>query len=373
MKIMLLSNQSRSMAVFWRVLILRLVERGAEAICCVPGGDNASEARLREYGARVINYRLDRKGLNPLRDAGSFFELRRIFASERPDALFATTIKPIIYGCQAAWLAGVPKIYATITGLGYAFEADSFFKKIINHVSRMLYRTSLKHAQGIFFQNRDDSRLFREQGILSDSAPVLYAAGTGVDTKHFAQMPLPPDSGSITFLLIGRLLEAKGIAEYAQAAAILKKKWPNARFQLLGPRETGPGSLNPSELEQWESIEYLGETADVRPFLGQAHVVVLPSWREGLPTALLEAMSAGRALVATDVPGCRDVVEDGENGFLAAVKNPSSLAAAMERFLLNPDLIGQMGEKGRSIATGKFDARVVADSILARLGMEAEA
>lgn len=369
MKIMLLSNQGRSMAVFWRVLIQAMLERGAEVVCCVPGGDAASEAKLLEYGARVVNYDLDRKGLNPLKDARSFFELKSILASERPDFLFATTIKPVIYGGYAAWLAGVPHVFATITGLGYAFEADSFFKKIVHRISRFLYRASLRHAQGIFFQNQDDSRLFQAQGILTPTAPVLHAAGTGVDTEHFAEMPLPPEAQPPTFLLIGRLLEAKGIKEYARAAAMLKEKWPNARFQLLGPSETGPGCLAPAEIAKLDAIEYLGEASDIRPWLGQAHVVVLPSWREGLPTALMEAMSAGRALVATDVPGCRDVVLDGENGFLAEAKNPEALAAAMEKFLLRPELVAQMGKKGRAMAVDKFAASVVAERILDDMGV----
>lgn len=369
MKILMLGNQARSMAVFWRVLIEAMRERGVEVVCCVPADDSESEARLAGFGARVVNYALERKGLNPIRDFRTFIDLQSIMNTERPDCLFATTIKPVIYGCFAAWRAGVPKIFATITGLGYAFEADSLFKKIINRVARLMYRASLAHASGIFFQNDDDAALFRALGIISAAAPVLHAAGTGVDTSYFAEMPLPARDAAITFLLVGRLLEAKGIGDYAKAAALLKQKWPNARFQLLGPPETGPGSLALSHLPERNYLEYLGQTDDVRPMLAQAHVVVLPSWREGLPTALMEAMSIGRPLVASDVPGCREVVSEGMTGFFCEARNPDSLACAMERFLENPDLIPKMGGAARAMAVAKFDAHVVANQILSDMGV----
>ena len=167
--------------------------------------------------------------------------------------------------------------------------------------------------------------------------------------------------------MVGRLLEAKGYREYARAASILRKKWPNAVFQILGPRETGLGSIPPEELEAWQkdgSVVYLGEARDVRPYVAQANVVVLPSWREGTPTSIMEAMSMGRACVVTDVPGCREVVRDGVNGFLCPVKNPEALAETMEKFLKNPALAPACGESGRRMAVEEFDAQKVADRIL---------
>lgn len=363
MKVIMLSNQGRSMTIFWRVLIDAMRKKGFEILACVPYGDD-SPASL---GIPVLHYHLERKGLNPFKDLQSLRELCKIFAEQKPDILFATTIKPVIYGCLAASKAKIPNIFATITGLGYAFEADTFFKKIINRASRLLYGQSLRHANGIFFQNPEDARLFRDCRILPPHAPVFFARGTGVDTTYFAQTPLPPfaHGAPIIFLLVARLLEAKGIREYAEAARILRQQFPNARFQLLGPQEHGPGSLSLSELAQFEQhIEYLGETSDVRPYLGAAHVAVLPSWREGTPTCLMEAMSMGRPLVATDVPGCREVVREGCNGFLAQVKNPQSLAAAMRHFLENPDLIPCMGNASRNLAEKSFDAHVVAAGIL---------
>ena len=353
MKICVLGNQARAVFLFWKVLMRQMLAAGHAVFCLLPDGDPATEQSLRELGVRIVNYRLDRKCVNPVRDIATYFDLERVFKAERPDLLFASTIKPVIYGCMAAKRAGVRHIYATITGLGYAFEADSFFKKCINRLSIALYRMALQHIEGVFFQNRDDAALFRKAGILQDGARVLFARGTGVDVARFDQRPLP-EGEDFTFLVVGRLLEAKGYREFAEAAAMLKRQWPRARFQALGPREQGLGSISAEEIAQWASdgaVEYLGEAKDVRPHVAACSVLVLPSWREGTPTAVMEAMSMGRATVVTDVPGCREVVRDGVNGFLVPAKNPPALARAM-------------GAEGRRMAEAEFDAETVARNIL---------
>lgn len=367
MKVILLSNQGRSMTIFWRVLIESMRKKGMEVAACVPDGDDSPG----ELGIPVIHYGLERKGLNPFRDLQSLFQLREILLAEKPDIVFATTIKPVIYGCVAAHWAKVPHIFATITGLGYAFEADSLFKKALNRLAGFMYRISLRHASGIFFQNHEDAALFRQRGILDRDAPVFFARGTGVDTEKFATLPLPPagGDGGIIFLMVARLLKAKGIHEYAEAARLLKQQYPGARFQLLGPPEAGHGSVSPDDLRAMApAVEYLGQTSDVRPYIAGAHVAVLPSWREGTPTALMEAMSSGRPIVATDVPGCREVVENGGNGFLAEAKNPRSLAGAMRNFIEHPDLVAKMGQASRQLAVNRFDAHVVAEDILKNIG-----
>ena len=366
MKICVLGNQARAVFLFWKVLMRQMLAAGHAVFCLLPDGDPATEQSLRELGVRIVNYRLDRKGVNPVRDIATYFDRERVFKAERPDLLFASTIKPVIYGCMAAKRAGVRHIYATITGLGYAFEADSFFKKCINRLSIALYRMALQHIEGVFFQNRDDAALFRKAGILQDGARVLFARGTGVDVARFDQRPLP-EGEDFTFLVVGRLLEAKGYREFAEAAAMLKRQWPRARFQALGPREQGLGSISAEEIAQWASdgaVEYLGEAKDVRPHVAACSVLVLPSWREGTPTAVMEAMSMGRATVVTDVPGCREVVRDGVNGFLVPAKNPPALARAMERFLKEPELARAMGAEGRRMAEAEFDAETVARNIL---------
>ena len=375
MKIVILSNQARSMSNFWSVLIRRMRAAGHTVICAAPPGDAAAEAALTALGAEVVNYPLDRKGLNPLRDAESFFALLRIFRAERPDLIFATTIKPVIYGCLAARAAGVPRVYATITGLGYAFEADSFFKKCVNRLGVLLYRLALGQVSGVFFQNEDDLRVFREQGILAPDARVLMArGGTGVDTARFAPAPFPPlpPEGPVIFLLVGRLLEAKGLNEYAEAGRRLKARGADCRLQVLGPPESGLGGVDLARIHRWEAegrLEYLGETRDVRPYIAAAHVLVLPSWREGTPTSVMEAMSMGRPAIVTDVPGCREVVRDGVNGWLTPPRDPEALARAMERFVADPEAIARMGAAGRERALAEFDAETVAARILRDMGV----
>ncbi|MBD8896335.1 glycosyltransferase family 4 protein [Desulfovibrio desulfuricans] len=373
MKIIVLGNQTKAMSNFWSVLIRHMRRAGHEVVCCAPPGDADAEAALAAQGARLRHYSLDRKGLNPLSDLRTTRELFSLFRDEKPDLLFASTIKPVIYGCMAARAAGVPHVYATITGLGYAFEADTFFKKCVNRLGRLLYRVALSGAEGVFFQNQDDITVFRQSGILGRNARVLTARGTGVDTKRFAPSPLPGysadgrPSGSPVFLLVARLLEAKGLPEYAEAARLLKARYPDARFQVLGPPEKGLGSVSMEQMDAWQKqgcIEYLGETRDVRPYVAAAHVLVLPSWREGTPTSIMEGMSMGRPAVVTDAPGCREVVRDGVNGYLVPVRNPQALAGAMESFITSPESIARMGQAGRELALSEFDAEKVAARIL---------
>jgi glycosyltransferase involved in cell wall biosynthesis len=271
---------------------------------------------------------------------------------------------------MAARFARVPHVYAAVTGLGYAFEADTVFKKCVNLLGVALYRLALGGVEGIFFQNRDDAGVFRESGIIGPETRVLFTRGVGVDTKRFAAAPLPPPPP--VFLLVGRLLEAKGLPEYAVAARMLKARYPAARFQVLGPPEQGFGSVDLDRVRAWEAegcIEYLGRTDDVRPFLAAAHVLVLPSWREGAPTSIMEGMSAGRPAVVTDVPGCREVVRDGENGCLVPVRDARALARALENFILAPESIARMGAAARETAVRECDAEHVAAQMLKEMNV----
>ena len=400
MNIVVMNNQARSLVNFWTILLKRMLRDGHRVICLVPPNDPAAEAVLRELGAEVRNYPLDPKGLNPLRDLRTFRALCAIFREIRPDLLYASTIKPVIYGLPAARLVGIPRRYAMITGLGYMFEADNVVKTCLTGIAALLYRLSLGCAQAVFFQNADDVNTFRRWHCLPTGARVVMTRGTGVDTTHFAPCPLPgldgtggqcpvstdgtthgsadrmADEGAggtaaragaaPIFLLVARLLEAKGLREYAAAARLVKATHPEARFQLLGPPETGRGGVSLDEVRGWEKeglIDYLGETRDTRPYVGAASVIVLPSWREGLPCSLMEGMSMGRALVATDVPGCRDIVREGV-GFLVPVRDPAALAEACARFVRDPALAVRMGAAGRALAVEDYDAARAADLIL---------
>ena len=365
MNIIIMNNRASFLVSFWSVLISRLQEEGHQVTCLVPAGDSEAEATLNGFGASIRNYPLDNKGLNPVHDLKTCLALYRIFREERADILYASTIKSVIYGIPMAALAGIRSRYAMITGLGYMFEANTPVKKMLTYLASSLYRISLSFSDAVFFQNTDDVQTVRDWHCLPRGAHVVMTKGTGVDTDKFAVAPLP--EAPLTFLLVGRLLEAKGLYEYAEAARLVKKRYPNARFQLLGAPESSRGGVPLETVKGWERegiIEYLGVTRDVRPYVGQANVVVLPSWREGLPCSLMEAMSMGRPIVATDVPGCRDVVVDGKNGFLVPVRTPEALAKALESFLEDSALTARMGKEGRFIAETELDARKAADLIL---------
>ena len=370
MHIVLLGNTSRGVVNFWSVLVESLCAAGCRVTVFAPEGDADADAAIRAAGATLRHYPLDRKGLNPVRDMATVTSLYRLFRREKPDTLFCYTIKPVIYGCLAARFAGVRRRFATITGLGYMFEADSAVKKILMYLAALLYRLALLGAAAVFFQNREDKEVFETTGIVGSEHRVELTRGTGVHITHFAPVPLPP--GSPVFLLIGRLLEAKGLYEYAQAARILKKRHPDVRFQLLGPPERGLGSVPLENVREWERegiIEYLGETGDVRPYIAAASVIVLPSWREGTPCSVMEGMSMGRPAVVTDAPGCREVVFSGINGYMTPLRDPQALAEAMERFILHPEEISSMGAASRRIAVEEFDARKAAAHIMRVMGL----
>ncbi|MCL2122839.1 MAG: glycosyltransferase family 4 protein [Desulfovibrionaceae bacterium] len=370
MHIVLLGNTSRGLVNFWSVLMESLRAAGCRVTVFAPAGDADADDAIRDAGAALHHYPLDRKGLNPVRDMATLTVLHRLFRREKPDMLFCYTIKPVIYGCLAARLAGVRRRFAAITGLGYMFEADSAIKKVLMKLASLLYRLALLGASAVFFQNREDKEVFEEAGIVTPAHRVELTRGTGVDTARFAPAPLP--AGPPIFLLVGRLLEAKGLYEYAEAARMLKARHPKARFQLLGPAEQGFGAVPLESVQNWERegiLEYLGETRDVRPYLAAASVIVLPSWREGTPCAVMEGMSMGRPAVVTDAPGCREVVFNCINGYVAPLREPQALAEAMERLILHPEDIISMGAASRRIAMEKFDARKAAAHIMGVMGL----
>jgi glycosyltransferase involved in cell wall biosynthesis len=370
MHIVLLGNTSRGLVNFWSVLVQSLRAAGCRVSVFAPEGDADADTAIRAMGAALHHYPLDRKGLNPVRDMVTLAALCRLLRREKPDMLFCYTIKPVIYGCLAARFAGVRRRFATITGLGYMFEADSAIKKALMGLAALLYRLALLGATAVFFQNREDKEVFEKAGIVSPAHRVELTRGTGVNVAHFAPAPLPP--GPPVFLLVGRLLEAKGLYEYAEAARMLKKRHPGVRFQLLGPPEQGLGAVPLESVRDWERegiLEYLGQTKDVRPYLAAASVIVLPSWREGAPCSIMEGMSMGRPAVVTDTPGCREVVCSGINGYMTPLREPQALAEAMERFILHPEDITHMGAASRKIATEAFDAHKVAAQIMRVMGL----
>lgn len=324
---------------------------------------------LLAMGVAAHQIPLQRAGTNPISDMHTLIHLWRLMRSIRPEIVLGYTIKPVIYGSLAAWLARVPRRYVLITGLGYAFQGEGQ-RGVIRGLVQRLYTLALARVHKVFFQNPDDQALFRAHALLSASTPSVVVNGSGVDISTYAVAPLP--NGPVRFLMIGRLLGDKGVREYAQAARNVHALYPDVEFNLVGWIDENPDSIKQSELDAWIAagdIKFHGRLADVRPTIADCSVYVLPSYREGTPRTVLEAMAMGRPIITTDAPGCRETVVDGDNGFLVLVKSVDALTAAMLRFIENPTLIAPMGRRSRQIAEDKYDVHKVNEVMLREMGI----
>lgn len=359
----LVCNTAWAIYTYRRGLLRALTQAGAQVTVVAPR-DRTFEP-LTEMGCRCVELPVASKSTNPLDDLRTLATLFRHYRALKPGVVFHYTIKPNIYGSIAAWLARTPSVAVT-TGLGYVFIQKSRAAQI----AKRLYRLAFRFPREVWFLNRDDETAFREENLLAHPERARLLHGEGVDLDEFPFTPLPARVASasaapaFTFVLIGRLLWDKGVGEYVEAARSLRARYPHARFQLLGPVGVdNPSAIARDEVAAWERegvIEYLGETADVRPYIAAADCVVLPSYREGVPRTLMEASAMGRPIVATDVPGCREVVADGENGLLCAARDAASLTGALARMLdLGDAGRAAMAERGRKKIEKEFDERVV--------------
>ena len=351
-------------------LLAALVGAGHQVVACAPDNDTRLVDRLKALGIRFRSINLSRNSLSLLRDAVCIASLVRLIREERPDVTLAYTAKPVIYGSLAAAASSVPAIYSIITGLGYAFTDTNLRRRLLAWVMGWLYRWALRYNRTVFFQNRDDLELFRRRRLISSRCPVVIINGSGVDLEQFSPALIaaqPP-----VFLLIARLLRDKGIVEFVEAARQIKCHYPEVMFDLVGPFDSNPSNIRRAEVENWQAegiLRYHDRVDDVRPFIKAASVYVLPSYREGMPRTILEAMAMGRAVITTDAPGCRETVITGENGFLVPVKDPKALARAMMRFILEPGLIESMGKRSRELAIQKFDVHSVNRVIMSAMGL----
>ncbi|PCC98409.1 glycosyltransferase family 4 protein [Halopseudomonas pelagia] len=374
MRIVIHAGFARSLINFRGPLVKALCEAGIEVHAVAPGlrEDEATRRELEAWGVTPHNVAMQRTGINPLNDLNTLLSFYRIFRQIKPDAVLGYTIKPVIYGTLAARLARVPKRYALITGLGYAFTGEARGKRgLVLRLVRGLYRLALKGTELVFFQNPDDEALFRESELIDPGVHSKVVNGSGIDTSHFSVAPL--DRCVPSFLLIARLIGDKGIREYVEAATRIRRRYPQAMFRLVGDIDGNPDSITRSELDMWVEaghIDYLGALTDVRPAIADTSVYVLPSYyREGTPRTILEAMAMGRPIVTTDSPGCRETVVDGENGYLVPVRSVDALVAVMERFILEPALVSQMGRRSREIAVEKYDVHKVNAVMLKEMGI----
>ena len=366
-KVVIASNTAWSIVNFRAGLIRALVDSGCEVVAV--SQPDAYVARLHELGCRYLPLSIDASGTHPGRDLLLLWRFWRLLRCERPDVFLIYTVKPNVYGSIAARALGIPVIN-NVTGLGTAFARENWLTFLV----RALYRLALAGSVKVFFQNEDDRRLFIEGGLLLPEK-AYRLPGSGVNVERFGMKPLPVHQKCFRFLLIARMLWDKGVGEYVEAARIVKLCSPDVEFWLLGFSDVqNPAAISREQMDAWVAegvVCYLGARDDVREDIAAADCIVLPSYyREGVPAALLEAAAMGRPLITTDAVGCREVVDDGVNGFLCRVRDAPDLAEKMKWMLaLSREARTEMGRRGREKAEREFDERIVIDRYLEVISM----
>ena len=367
--LVIFGSYAPSLIAFRGDLIADAVARGHQVHALAPDIDNATAERLRGLGAVPVEVPLARTSLNPFGALRSYRALRSTIARIRPDVLMAYTIKPVILGARAAQDLGVPRFVPMITGLGYAFlGTKGLRRRLIRETARSLYRQALRQAHVTIFQNPDDRADFEALGILLPGATSTVVNGSGIDLDHFRQRRLPERPH---FLMISRLLRDKGIMEFAEASARLKRERLDVDFSLVGWLDKSPDSISKAELDAivGAGVSFLGKLEDVRPALAACSVYVLPSYREGRPRSVLEAMAVGRAIITTDAPGCRETVVEGDNGLLVRPRDANDLYDAMVTLADDHELRTRMAKASRRLAEAQYDVHQVNRSILEAAGL----
>lgn len=391
MKLLCLTADPHTLLCHRRELLSDLSAAGWTITAAAAGPGGKAEDFLRSIGGAYRPLRMTRSGMNPAHDYRTWRDMRRIIREERPDALFAYTIKSVAYGSLAASAEGVRHIYPLLCGLGYAFAGGGGLKqRVVSAVSSRLYRSALARASCVFLQNADDLALLRERGILDARTPVEVVAGSGVDLDTFAPTPLDmaaAQAGKVQFVLISRMLRSKGVPDFIAAAQALKAEHPGWEFHLVGGTDPGPDGIPESELRSLTAsgvVTWRGSHPDVKPFLRMAHCFVLPtSYREGVPRTLLETLSSGRPVITTNSVGSRETVRldaaaehrrlagdpvvEGANGFLIQPGNLAALIMAMRQFGTETARMQARADASRAYAAERFDVRLVNAAMMARM------
>ncbi len=355
-KIAFTANTAWCLYNFRSAPILGLIREGYSLSIYAPR--DVYTPKLEDIGCVVTDLPIDSRGTNPLTDFKTFLDYLRLFRRDQPDLVFNFTIKSVIYGSLAARWLGIRNI-AVVSGLGYTFINNDWRSR----VSKWLYHVALRYPNEIWFLNHDDFGVFKDQGLIKGRT-VRVLDGEGVDTEHFSPRDRQPAEGPVTFLMISRLYWDKGVREFVEAAAIVKERFPDALFHILGPLgDVSPSAVTPGLVDEWQAkgwIRHLGSTTDVRPYIADSDCIVLPSYREGLSRSLMEAASMARPIITTDVVGCREVVDHEVNGYLCRAMDSADLADQMIRFLgMTPEDRRAMGEAGRRKVLSRFDVRDV--------------
>lgn len=361
-KILIIGSHAEQLLNFRGDLIRHLQSRGHEVLTASPPGPPAVIERFTSWGVRCFELAMERTGVSIRSDLRLLVQIRALLQAEQPDVVLAYTIKPVIYGALAARLAGRPAMVAMITGLGLAFSKSRSAKEwLVRTFARTLYGWAMRCTDVVMFQNPDDEADFRRNRLLHAHHRVERSNGSGVNLQRFPAVVLP--GGPLRFLMVSRLLADKGVREYIAAATALRQSHPEVECHLVGPFDPNPASLSPAEIDAAvasKAVVYHGFQRDVRPCLATSHVYVLPSYREGTPRSVLEAMATARPVITTDAPGCRETVVEGVNGFLVPPGSVAPLLAAMVRMVeMAPAALATMAEASLQMARHRFDVVAV--------------
>lgn len=356
MKILLVSPSALVLVQFRSDFIRALRRAGHEVCVIVP--DEAPELNdaILALDVTLRHLATSRTGVNPLNEWRAVHRLRAEIRGFGPEVILGYTHKGILYSGLALSRGTKIRFYGMLAGLGVVFTGSGWKKTVVQGVFRCAYRVATRGMRGLFFLNPDDERQMRDGGFVLFGVPTHIVPGEGVSLETYPATPVP--TGPVSFLMIARLLRDKGVLEYLRAAEIVRAEHPSVTFHLVGAIDANPASLTESELADFVKaghIVYHGAQKDVVPFLKACSVYVLPSYREGLPRSTMEAMSTGRAVITTDVPGCRETVVEGVNGFIVPPRDADALAGAMIRFIEDPTLAAAMGGESLRIARDRFE------------------
>lgn len=376
MKIIMVANSAFTLTNFRKELISSLLKDGHKLYAICPPECNLTNEDVRQcfnsMGVSFIPINFQRNGVNPLDDIKFLWRLTRHFKVLKPDAVLNYTIKPFIYSSIAAKLSGRSIVSSNVTGLGYIFTENSLKVKLLRSLVKMQLKLAGRCNDVIFFQNPDDRNEYYQHKIITKKTKAQVINGSGVNLSKFAHSPKAADNKSTVFLFIARLLKDKGVNEYISAAKSVKSKDTNTRFIIVGPIDSNPNSVSQKYIDSLQSegiIEYRGATSNVIPHIIESDIFVLPSYREGTPRTVLEAMAIGRPIITTDAPGCKECVEDSFNGYLIPIKSTHHLTEAMLKLANNPELRIEMGLNSRKIAEEKYDVNLNIKEVRGALGI----
>ncbi len=361
-RVVLITSHAPSLINFRGGLIAYLVSRGAEVVAMAPNFDDDSRRQLAELGGRSVDFKLKRTGINPLVDVFSVLDLYTKLSLVKADIVLSYFVKPVVYGTFAAWMARIPNRFAMIEGLGYVFTHPvkelNWKGRAVRQLVTLLYRGALSLAKKVIFLNPDDQREFVDR-LITKQDKTICLGGIGIDLQKWRLMPLP--SENVSFLMVARLLREKGVYEYAAAAALVKRKYPKVDFVLLGGLDENPGAISVKQVTDWHESGVLSwhGHVPVADFLAKTSVFVLPSYREGVPVSTMEAMAMGRPILTTDVPGCRETVSQGVNGFMVEPRNVTALADKMAWMIEHASCLPAMGAASREMAEEKFNVHTI--------------